>query len=100
MLTLPSIRKMIKNKKNLTLTLISAVLIGCGELEPNVNFVEPIKGRIINLSNKVGDSFQIVRENDTISYSVYFDKLTDFNYLVKSDTDTVFVGTVTKRNEL
>ncbi len=91
---------MIRIKTILTFTFFTAVLIGCGELEPDVNFAEPIKGRIINLSNKVGDSFQVVRENDTISYSLYFDKLTDFNYLVKSDTDTVFVGTVTKKNEL
>jgi len=93
---------MINVKNILTFTFVTTVilLIGCGELEPNVDFAEPIKGRTINLSNKVGDFFQIVRENDTISYSLYFDKLTDFNYLVKSDTDTVFVGTVTKRNEL
>lgn len=85
----------------LTLTFFALIIYGCGrEFEPNVAFEEPIKGRTINLSNKVGDSFQIIREDDTISYSLYFDKSTDFNYLVKSDTDTVFIGTVTKRNEL
>jgi hypothetical protein len=87
-------------KNILTFILVTTILIGCGEFEPNVDFKEPIKGRTINLSNKVGDSFQIVRKDDTISYSIYFDKQTDFNYLVKSDTDTVFAGTVTKRNEL
>lgn len=84
----------------LTLTFIAAILFGCEELEPNVDFAEPIKGRTINLSNKVGESFQIARDNGTINYSLYFDKSTDYNYLVKSDTDTVFIGTVTKRNEL
>ncbi len=91
---------MTKIKKILIFTFVALILFGCGELEPNVDFSEPVKGRLINLSNKVGDTFQIVRENDTIKYSLYFDKSTDFNYLVKSDTDTVFIGTVTKRNEL
>ena len=93
---------MIIIKNILTLTFVTLMLFGCEDvyLNPSVDFAEPIKGRMVNLSNKVGDSFQIVRENDTIVYFLYFDKLTDFNYLVKSDTDTVFVGTVTKRNEL
>lgn len=87
-------------KNILTLTFIATILLGCGEFEPNVDFAEPIKGRTINLSNKVGDSFQILRENDTINYSLYFEKSTEYNYLLKSNTDTVFIGTVTKRNEL
>jgi hypothetical protein len=91
---------MIKTKNILILTFVAAILFGCGELEPNVNFTEPIKGRTINLSNTVGESFQIVRENDTIKYSLYFDRSTDYNYIVKSNVDTVFTGTVTKRNEL
>ena len=97
---LPTIQEMIKFKTILTSIFVASFLFGCGELEPNVDFVEPIKGRTINLSNKVGKSFQIVRENDTIKYSLFFDKSTDYNYLVKSDADTVFIGTVTKRNEL
>ncbi|WP_165366205.1 T9SS type A sorting domain-containing protein [Brumimicrobium glaciale] len=91
---------MIKIKNILSSIFVASILFGCGEFEPNVDFAEPIKGRTINLSNKVGESFQIVRGNDTIKYSLYFDKSTDYNYLVKSDTDTVFIGTVTKRNEL
>ena len=97
---LPTIQKMIRIKNILILTFVATILFGCGELEPNVDFAEPIKGRTINLSNRVGESFQIIRENDTINYSIYFDKSTDYNYLVKADTDTVFIGTVTKRNEL
>ena len=91
---------MIKSKHILALTFVTVILFGCGELAPDVAFDEPIKGRTIDLSNNVGDSFQIIRENDTVSYSLYFNKSTDFNYLVKSETDTVFIGTVTKRNEL
>jgi len=91
---------MIKIKNILTSIFVASILFGCGEFEPNVDFSEPIKGRTINLSNKVGETFQIVRENDTIKYSLYFDKSTNYNYLVKADTDTVFIGTVTKRNEL
>jgi hypothetical protein len=91
---------MIKFQNILPSIFASSILLSCGEFEPNVDFVEPIRGRTINLSNKVGETFQIVRENDTIKYSLYFDKSTDCNYLVKSDADTVFVGTVTKRNEL
>jgi hypothetical protein len=91
---------MIKSKHILALTFVTSIVFGCGELAPNVAFDEPIKGRTIDLSNNVGESFQIIRENDTVSYSLYFNKNTDFNYLVKSETDTVFIGTVTKRNEL
>ncbi len=78
----------------------SILLLGCEEFETEVAFEAPIKGRTINLSNKVGESFQIIRENDTVKYTLYFDKASDYNYLVKSDTDTVFAGTVTKRKEL
>ena len=80
--------------------LVVFAMISCGEIDPLVVFEKPIKGRIINLSNKVGDSFQVIRENDTILYSVFYDKETSINYLLRSSVDTVFVGTVTKRNEL
>jgi len=76
------------------------ILYSCGNFEPEVEFSEPINGRMINLSNNVGDSFQIIRDVDTIEYTLSFDKVTKYNYLIKYVTDTVFVGTVTKRNEL
>jgi len=91
---------MIKITNILISIFVASILVSCGEFEANVNFAEPIKGRTINLSNKVGESFQIIRENDTIKYSLYFEESTNYNCLVKSDTDTVFIGTVTKRNEL
>ena len=93
---------MIKFKAILILTILALILFGCenANLKPNVDFDEPIKGRTVNLSNKFGDIFQVLRGNDTINYSIIFDKTSDFNYLIKSDTDTIFAGTVTKRNEL
>ena len=91
---------MIKIKNILPLIFTALSLNACSELDSEVEFSEPIKGRLINLSNNVGESFQILRENDTIKYNLYFDKSTDNNYLVKSDIDTVFIGTVTRRNEL
>jgi hypothetical protein len=93
---------MIKFKSILTLAISALILFGCEDvnLKPNVDFDEPIKGRTINLSNKFGDVFQILRGNDTINYSIIFDKTNNLNYLIKSDTDTIFTGTVTKRNEL
>jgi hypothetical protein len=99
-LTLPTIKKMIKTAYILTITFLIISLYGCQESEAKVHFSEPIKGRLINLSNKIGDSFQILRNEDTIKYSLYFEKSNDYNYLVKSDTDTVFIGTISKRNEL
>ena len=81
-------------------TSLTLIVSSCGEFEPSVDFEEPIKGRTTNLSNKVGDSFQILRDNDTIAYSLSYDKEADLNYLIKSAFDTIFVGTVTKRNEL
>ncbi len=92
----------LKIKSILTLSIAALLLFGCEDipLKPNVEFDEPIKGRTVNLSNTFGDVFQIRRGNDTINYPIIFDKTNDFNYLIKSDTDTVFAGTVTKRNEL
>jgi len=47
-------------------------LISCSELDSEVEFSEPIKGRTINLPNKVGESFQILRGSDTVRYNLYF----------------------------
>ena len=82
------------------LTFLTLLMFGCVEFEPSIDFEETITGRTIDLSNKVGDSFQILRENDTITYTLTFDKEADLNYIVKSDFDTIFIGTVTKINEL
>ena len=79
---------------------ISCFLIGCDELKTDVQFSETIKGRKINLSKKIGNNFQIIRESDTLKYSVSFDKSKSINYIIKSDFDTIFEGTITKRNEL
>lgn len=93
---------MIEFKPFLILVITAHILFGCEDvnLKPNVEFDAPIKGRTVDLSNKFGDIFQILRGNDTINYSIVFDKTSNFNYLIKSDTDTVFAVTVTKRNEL
>ena len=91
------------NLKNIFILFFAfLVTLGCdGEFGENrIDFEQKIKGRTINLSNKVGDLFQIIRDNDTISYSLAFDKSNNYNYLIKDKTDTIFFGTVTKRNEL
>jgi len=83
------------------LFLISILFLSCdGESLSQIRFTEPIKGKTINLSNRVGNSFSILRSDDTIFYALSYDKATSYNYLVKSNVDTVFAGTITKRNEL
>jgi hypothetical protein len=79
--------------------LVSAVFFGC-EDKSSVVFENPLKGRLINLTDKIDVPFKVIREGDTITYNVFYDDLSKLNYLVKSESDTVFVGTVTKRNEL
>lgn len=87
--------------KKIWFPLLIITIVSCSEMDkPRLVFDEPVKGRTINLSSKIGESFEVLRNNDTISYSLSFDKVTKYNYLVRSDTDTVFIGTVTKRNEL
>lgn len=89
-----------KTANILLLTISSFLFVTCGEYAPQVDFDKTIKGRQVNLSNRLGESFQILRANDTITYRLSFDKTTQTNYLIKADIDTIFEGTVTKRNEL
>lgn len=77
--------------------LVITVFFGCDD---DVVFEEPVKGRLIDLSKKINTPFKIIRDGDTITYTVFYDDLSKLNYLIKSEKDTVFVGTVTKRNEL
>ncbi|MDT8412186.1 MAG: hypothetical protein RQ875_06990, partial [Vicingaceae bacterium] len=77
--------------------LVITVFFGCDD---DVVFEEPVKGRLIDLSKKINTPFKVIREKDTITYTVFYDDLSKLNYLIKSENDTVFVGTVTKRNEL
>ena len=76
------------------------ILVGCNEYEPEIVFEKPIKGKLVNLSSRLGNSFKVIRENDTIEYKISFDDISNINYITTSDSDTIFVGTVTKRNEL
>lgn len=76
------------------------ILISCEESVPEITFSNKIQGKEINLSNKIEHQFYVKRNSDTISYSLAFDDSKLLNYLIKSDTDTVFTGTITKRNEL
>ena len=76
------------------------ILISCEESVPEITFSNKIQGKEINISNKIEHQFYVKRNSDTISYSLAFDNSKLLNYLIKSDTDTVFTGTITKRNEL
>lgn len=98
---LHSKKTLTSNFNRLIGVLFSLILLTqCEESPPNVTFDAPVKGKLINLSRKIGDSFQVIRDTDTITYHLFYDKNTKSNYLVKSISDTVFVGTITKRNEL
>ena len=77
-----------------------SILFGCEKWEKKVEFKETTKGRKINLSQKLGNTFSIVRHNDTIEYKLTYDKVTGQNYLMDDKLDTLFYGTITKRNEL
>ena len=91
--------KYVSNNKLFLLCLIS-ILFGCEKWEKKVEFKETTKGRKINLSQKLGNTFSIVRHNDTIEYKLTYDKVTGQNYLMDDKLDTLFYGTITKRNEL
>ncbi len=91
---------MIRSIKIIAPLILLIILIGCNEYEPDIVFEKPIKGKLINLSSRLGNSFKVIRESDTIKYKISFDDISNINYITTSDSDTVFVGTITKRNEL
>lgn len=73
---------------------------GCETGPIPVQFDAPIKNRRVRLTHATGESFQIQRGKDTISYTVVYDRKSRWNYLIKSDSDTVFTGFVTRRRDL
>ncbi len=79
----------------MVLTVLSMGMVhGCLESEPKAIFNSTFKKRSVNLSNRVGDEFSVVRDEDTIPYRISFSKPHRINYIIRSDTDTVFQGTV------
>lgn len=91
---------MIRNINIITPLFLLIILAGCNEYESEVVFEKPITGKLINLSSQLGDSFKVIRDSDTITYHIYFEDLSNLNYITSSDSDTIFAGTITKRNEL
>lgn len=85
-----------KIKTRILILLIVGLIIGCDYTEPRSVFTVTIKKRTINLSNHIGESFSILRNQDTIEYRIFFDKKTDNNYILKYGIDTIFGGTVSK----
>lgn len=86
--------------KTLPIFLLAFLMMGCPEMKPDIIFEKPVPGLKVNLSKKIGDSFQIVSDEDTIDYRLIFQKEGKINYLIADENDTMFVGTVTKRNEM
>jgi len=74
--------------------------MGCPEMKPEIIFEKPVPGLKVNLAKKLGDSFQVVDKSDTIKYRIEYQKEYKINYLIAEKNDTMFVGTVTKRNEM
>lgn len=74
------------------------LLLSCGDLTPPIEFTEPIKGRKVNLSKKIGSEIKLKKGNETIS--IHFSFQNDTNYIIGPEDDTIFSGTATKRNEL
>lgn len=90
----------IKKTTSLLQLLFLIALTSCEEYIPEVTFESEIEGRETNLSNQVLNPFYIQRGEDTLKYILTFDDSERINYLIRSDTDTVFMGSITKRNEL
>lgn len=80
------------------LSILSLFLVSCEEFAPPIEFEKPVKGRLVNLSKKIGS--KIVVKNGDQTATTYFTFLNDTNYIVDQNKDTIFKGTVTKRNEL
>lgn len=87
-------------KKLLITCTVGFILYSCGigEIEPAIVFEQPIKGRKISLRKKIGHSIKIKSKTDTATLNFLFQA--DTNYITDNKGDTVFKGTVTKRNEL
>ncbi len=82
----------------LTLSVLSFFLLSCEEFAPPIEFEKPVKGRLVNLSKKIGS--KIVVKNGDQTATAYFTFQNDTNYIVDQNKDTIFKGTATKRNEL
>lgn len=85
--------------KYLAILFVAYSVISCGEYEPEVQFTEPIKGTEINLADRLGESFSVLRDGDTIAYGISYDPATSEN-VITTMGDTIFMGLAIKRREL
>ncbi len=78
--------------KRITLLFAPFLLFGCGE--PKTKFSSPFpKKQIINLSKKLGDTLRIANKEDTLTYTILFDKASKKNLITSiPDGDTSFLG--------
>lgn len=82
--------------------LISAtsLIVSCEDPYPEITFSQPIKGKQVNLAHHLGNQFEIERDSVRVKYNIAFDQTNKTNWIIKEESDTIFKGTVTKRNRL
>lgn len=69
-------------------------------METSVEFEEEISNKKLNLAKKLGNRFNVLRNQDTITYHLTFNKETKNNLITREGIDTVFLGSVNKRKDL
>lgn len=83
------------------LVLLAACSIGeWAPEDQRLEFQSPIFQHRVNLVRTCGPVFAIASEDDTVLYTVSFEKVSRVNTIVKGEGDTVFCGTVNRRKGL
>jgi hypothetical protein len=90
------------NNVQKTLIFFTLLSVGCSEpatdsySKPLTEFTKQLDKRNINISNILGNNFTTSLNQDTSLYSVYFNRKTRVNTLVKNSSDTIFHGTANR----
>lgn len=75
---------------------IFSLLTGCEMEQPRSEFTTAFKRYKIDLSYRLGDSFSVLRGKDTVIYNIHYNRKNRTTYILRSDKDTIFEGTVSK----
>ncbi|MCI5057732.1 MAG: T9SS type A sorting domain-containing protein [Flavobacteriales bacterium] len=94
-------RKLLLSVLNGALFLLFPFIIGCEESQPEVYFQDFVSKRSFNLQEAFGKEFSIIHYNDTIPYSISYDRETEYSHIIlnKNEPDTIISAIATTFKE-
>lgn len=76
---------------------VFSLIVSCDvPVESRTEFTTPFKRHKIDLSYRLGNSFSVLRGEDTVVYDIHYNRKTRINHIVRDDNDTIFRGIVVK----